>query len=109
VTEADFYYDAVLWAVEEGITVGVSANEFDPSGKCNRSQIVTFLWRYLGEPEVEATNSFTDVEAGAWYEAAINWAVDAGVAYGVGENLFGVNDSCNRAQAVTFLYRALAD
>jgi len=107
VTEADFYYDAVLWAVEKNITAGVAANAFGPNLECNRSQIVTFLWRYLGEPEVEATNSFTDVEAGAWYEGAINWAVDAGVTYGIGENLFGVNGSCTRGQAVTFLYRAL--
>ena len=107
VTENDFFYDAILWAVEKNITVGVTTTTFGPTLACNRAQIVTFLWRYLGEPDAAESNTFTDVEAGAWYEAAVNWAVGAGVTYGVGENLFGVEDSCNRGQAVCFLHRAL--
>ena len=108
VYETDFYYKAVLWAVEKGITNGATATTFNPFGITNRAQAVTFLWRYLNEPEAAATNSFTDVEAGMWYEAPINWAVGAGVTNGNSATTFGINDVCNRAHAVTFLYRALA-
>jgi hypothetical protein len=104
----DFYYEAVLWAVENGITNGATATTFNPFGITNRAQAVTFLWRYLGEPEATATNSFTDVEAGMWYVDAINWAVGAGVTNGISATEFGIDGDCNRAQAVTFLYRALA-
>ena len=109
VKETDFFYKAVLWAVEEGITNGVSATEFGAYGVTNRAQAVTFLWRYLGELESDTTSDFTDVAAGAWYEAPINWAVENGVTNGMGDGTFGITGDCNRAQAVTFLYRAIAE
>ncbi len=109
VTEEDFFYNAVLWAEEKGITNGISATEFAPYGVTNRAQAVTFLWRYLEKPETTATNSFTDVEAGAWYASPINWAVENGVTNGMGDGTFGIELNCNRAHMVTFLYRALAN
>ncbi len=108
VKTTDFFYKAVLWAVEEGITTGTSATTFSPMGVTNRAQAVTFLWRYLDQPEATGTNDFSDVVAGMWYEAPINWAVGAGVTNGMGDGTFGINNPCNRAHAVTFLYRALA-
>ncbi len=107
VKETDFFYKAVLWAVEEGITTGTSATTFSPMGVTNRAQAVTFLWRYLDQPAATTGNDFTDVVAGMWYEAPINWAVGAGVTNGMGDGTFGINNPCNRAHAVTFLYRAL--
>ena len=109
VAESDYYYDAVLWALEEGITCGVSATKFDPSGVASRAQTVTFLWRYLDKPESTTTASFSDVVAGKWYEAAINWAVENSITLGMGDGTFGVDVTCTRAHAVTFLYRALAE
>ena len=106
VKHADFY-KAILWAVEEGITTGISDTEFGPHGVTNRAQAVTFLWRYL-KPTATGTNDFSDVVAGMWYEEPINWAVSAGVTKGMGDGTFGVDNPCNRAQAVTFLFRALA-
>ena len=79
---------------------------FGPYLTANRAQIVTFLWRAEGQPEVTGTNSFTDVEAGAWYEAPINWAVENGITNGLSATEFGIDTECNRAQMVTFLYRA---
>ena len=108
VKEGDFFYKAVLWAVEKGITNGISATEFGAYSVTNRAQAVTFLWRYLGQPESTGSNSFTDVVAGMWYEAPINWAVENGVTNGMGDGTFGINGNCNRAQAVTFLYRAVS-
>ena len=109
VKETDFFYNAVLWAVEKGITNGISATEFGAYETTNRAQAVTFLWRYLGQPNATAANSFSDVVAGAWYEAPINWAVGAGVTNGMGDGTFGIEGLCNRAHAVTFRFRALAD
>jgi len=108
VTVNDYFYKAVLWAVEEKITNGISATEFGAYEVTNRAQAVTFLWRYLGQPTATTANSFTDVQARMWYEAPINWAVENGVTNGISATKFGVDGSCNRAQAVTFLYRALA-
>ena len=108
VTEEDFFYEAVLWAVEMGITNGISDTEFGPYETTNRAQAVTFLWRYLNKPASTASNSFTDVESGMWYEAPINWAVENNVTNGMGDGTFGVDGLCNRAHAVTFMYRALA-
>ena len=109
VTEEDFFYDAVLWAVEKGITNGISKTEFGAYQVTNRAQAVTFLWRYMNQPASTESNDFTDVEAGEWYEAPINWAVEKGVTKGMGDGTFGVENPCNRAHAVTFMYRALAD
>ncbi len=107
VKETDFFYKAVLWAVEEGITTGATATTFNPMGVTNRAQAVTFLWRYLDQPAATTGNDFTDVVAGMWYEAPINWAVENGVTNGMGDGTFGINNPCNRAHAVTFMYRAL--
>ena len=107
VKESDFFYKAVLWAVEEGITTGATATTFNPMGVTNRAQAVTFLYRAMGNPQVTGTaNPFTDVVAGAWYEAPILWAVEKGVTNGMGDGTFGINNPCNRAHAVTFLFRA---
>ena len=106
VKEEDYFYKAVLWALEEGITTGVSDTMFGSYTVTNRAQAATFLWRFLNKPEPTAANSFTDVTDGAWYETAINWAVGAGVTEGVSEGIFGIELPCTRAQAVTFLYRA---
>ena len=107
VVEGDYFYNAVLWAVEKGITNGVSDTEFGAYKVTNRAQAVTFLWRYLGQPNATANGNFSDVVAGEWYEAPINWAVGAGVTNGMGDGTFGINSNCNRAQAVTFLFRAV--
>ena len=107
VTESDWYYKAVLWAVENGITNGTSDTTFGPTAKCNRAQTVTFLWRAMGQPAVSSTdNPFSDVPANVWYTAPILWAVEEGITNGMGDGTFGVNGICNRAQVVTFLYRA---
>ena len=106
VHESDWYYNAVLWAVEKGITTGATETTFNPVGVTNRAQAVTFLWRYLGKPEAATGNTFADVAAGAWYEAPINWAVANGVTNGLSATEFGINANCNRAHMVTFLYRA---
>ena len=107
VKETDFYYDAVLWAVENGITNGADATHFNPMGVCNRAQVVTFLHRAFEEPAVEGEeNPFTDVAEGAWYTEPVLWAVENGVTNGLSATEFGPNADCNRAQIVTFLYRA---
>ena len=108
VTENDFFYKAVLWAVEKGITNGTSATEFSPYKECNRAQVVTFLWRSQGSPDSTAEVTFTDVEEGQFYTTAVAWAVENGITNGMGDGTFGVEGVCNRAQVVTFLYRTLA-
>ena len=110
VSEGDFYYKAVLWAVENGITNGTDAAHFSPMGVCNRAQVVTFLWRALGQPGFEAAEQpFTDVPAGSFYEQPVLWAVENGITAGMTATSFGPNANCNRAQIVTFLYRAYAE
>ena len=109
VKESDFFYKAVLWAVENGITNGTSDTEFSPYAECNRAAVVTFLYRAMGEPAVEGVeNPFTDVVATAWYGPAVLWAVENGITNGISATEFGVNTTCNRAQVVTFLYRTMA-
>ena len=107
VKESDFYYKAVLWAVENGITNGADAAHFNPLGICNRAQVVTFLHRAFGSPAVEnAANPFTDVESGSWYASPVLWAVENGITNGLSADSFGPDIPCNRAQVVTFLHRA---
>ena len=107
VQSGSFYEAPVLWAVEMGITNGSDASHFNPGGVCNRAQVVTFLYRAFESPDVSAEGlPFTDVPAGAWYEAPIAWAVANGITNGISATEFGPNASCNRAQVVTFLYRA---
>ena len=109
VKESDFFYKAVLWAVEKGVTNGISATQFGPMVLCNRAQVVTFLYRAMGNPEVTSTvNPFKDVNAADWYGPAVLWAVENGITNGMTATEFGVNTICNRAQVVTFLYRTLA-
>ena len=108
VKETDFYYDAVLWAVEQGITTGVGADSFAPFAVCNRAQVVTFLHRALGKPEGTGENPFTDVKEGDFFHDAVLWAVSAGVTSGVDADTFAPGQDCVRGQVVTFLYRAFA-
>lgn len=108
--KADAYYaKAVLWAVEEGITSGTGGNKFSPLMKCDRSQIVTFLWRAMGAPETAMTNPFADVKDDAYYLDAVLWAVDMGITSGTGGNNFSPKMSCDRSQIVTFLYRCFKE
>ena len=108
VKEGDFFYKAVLWAVENNITNGTTATTFSPFGKCNRAQVVTFLWRAQKSPASSAEVSFTDVQPGQFYSTAVAWAVEKNITNGMGDGTFGINTICNRAQVVTFLYRAMA-
>ena len=100
-----YYYDAVLWAVEQGITSGTSATTFAPDATVTRAQTVTFLYRAAGSPAVMG-NSFADVAADAYYAAAVAWAVSENITAGTGNGLFSPDTACSRAQIVTFLYRA---
>ena len=102
----DYYYDAVLWAAQEGVTGGTSDTLFAPNAGCTRAQAVTFLWRAAGSPEPKTLSSFADVPADAYYAKAVAWAVENNVAKGVSETLFAPNAGCTRAQIVTFLWRA---
>ena len=106
VAEGSYYEEAIDWAVEKGITNGVSSNMFAPNDPCTRAQIVTFLWRAAGSPAPKRISSFTDVPADAFYAKAVAWAVENGITSGTGESKFSPNATCTRAQAVTFLYRA---
>ncbi len=102
-----YYYDAVKWAVNKGITNGVSETLFGPDQACTRAQIVTFLWRSAGSPEPKSGSSFADVAADAYYAKAVAWAVENGITKGTSETTFHPDETCTRAQGVTFLYRAL--
>ena len=102
-----YYYDAVKWAVEKGVTNGVSETLFGPDQACTRAQIVTFLWRAAGSPEPKSGSSFADVAADAYYAKAVAWAVENGITKGTSETMFHPDETCTRAQGVTFLYRAL--
>lgn len=102
-----YYYDAVKWAVKKGITNGVSETLFGPDQACTRAQIVTFLWRAAGSPEPKSGSSFADVAADAYYAKAVAWAVENGITKGTSEMTFHPDETCTRAQGVTFLYRAL--
>ena len=107
VPENSYYEEAVDWAVENGITNGVSSDRFDSDGLCTRAQIVTFLWRAAGSPAPKSTShNFTDVKAGSYYEQAVLWAVENGITVGTSSTTFSPDATCTRAQAVTFLYRA---
>ena len=102
-----YYWNAVLWAIEQGITEGTSYLTFSPNDSCTRAQIVTFLWRAKGNPAVTGNAPFTDVLPDAYYAAAVTWAEKNGITGGIGNGLFGSNNTCTRAQIVTFLYRAM--
>lgn len=100
----DYYYEAVLWAVENGITGGTTATTFSPNATCTRAQVVTFLWRYSKE-DASILPVFTDVAEGDYYYGAVAWAVENGVTTGVTDTSFVPGNPCTRGQIVTFLYR----
>ena len=102
-----FYTQAVLWAVEQGITKGTSASTFSPDADCTRAQIVTFLWRAQGAPAAGTGNPFADVPANTYYTNAVLWAVENGITNGTGAATFSPAATCTRAQIVTFLYRCM--
>ena len=102
-----YFYEAVKWAVENGITTGVGNDLFAPEQSCTRAQIVTFLWRAAGSPEPKTASSFTDVPVSTYYAKAVAWAVENGITNGMTETTFAPNETCTRGQSVTFLYRAL--
>ena len=106
VKEGAYYYDAVLWAVEKGVTSGTSATTFSPDATVTRGQTVTFLYRNAGSPEVSGTMPFADVEADAYYAKAVQWAVQQKITTGTSETTFSPMSDCTRGQIVTFLYRA---
>ena len=106
VSKDSYYYDAVKWAAETGVTTGVGDGLFAPEWVCTRGQIVTFLWRASGSPAPKATElPFTDVAADAYYAQAVLWAVENGITNGTSETTFGPDQTCTRAHAVAFLYR----
>ena len=100
-----YYYEAVKWAAENGITGGVDNSLFAPNQPCTRAQIVTFLWRAAGSPVVNYLMPFADVDEGAYYAEAVRWAASTGIVTGLTETTFGTNDVCTRAQAATMIYR----
>ena len=107
VKASDYFYDAVLWAAENGITTGVDDLHFAPETSCTRAQIVTFLWRAAGSPEPKSVSSFTDVASDSYYAKAVAWAIENGITNGTGNDKFSPDETCTRAQSVTFLARAL--
>lgn len=106
VKKGEFYYDAVLWAVENGITNGMTKTEFWPNENCTRGHVVTFLYRAAGSPEVSGSSGFTDVKKGEFYYDAVCWAVENGITKGITATTFGPDEKCTRGQVVTFLWRA---
>ena len=102
-----YFYEAVKWAVENGITTGVGNDLFAPEQPCTRAQIVTFLWRAAGSPEPKSMSSFSDVSADSYYAKAVAWAVENGITTGTGDGKFSPDATCTRAQSVTFLFRAI--
>ena len=105
VSASDYYYNAVLWAVENGITTGASADRFAPGATVSRAQTVTFLYRANGSPAASGA-SFGDVAADEYYANAVAWAVQNGITTGTGNGKFTPNAPCTRGQIVTLLYRA---
>ena len=106
VTANDYFYDAVNWAADKGITGGMSDTLFAPNAACTRAQIVTFLWRTAGSPEPKALSSFADVPADAYYAKAVAWAVENGITEGTSDTTFAPGTICTRAQGAALLYRA---
>ena len=100
-----YYYEAVKWAAENGITGGIGSSLFAPNQPCTRAQIVTFLWRAAGSPVVNYLMPFTDVDEGAYYAEAVRWAASTGIVTGLTETTFGTNGVCTRAQAAAMIYR----
>ena len=106
VSTSAYYYEAVKWAQEKGITGGIGNGLFGPDQPCTRAQIVTFLWRAAGSPEPKTMSSFSDVSADSYYETAVLWAVENGITKGTSDTTFSPDATCSRAQIVTFLWRS---
>ena len=100
-----YYYEAIKWAAENGVTGGIGNGLFGPNQPCTRAQIVTFLWRAAGSPVVNYRMPFTDVDEGAYYAEAVRWAASCGIVTGLTETTFGTNGVCTRAQAAAMIYR----
>ena len=109
VPTSTYYYEAVKWAQEKGITGGIGNGLFGPNQPCTRAQIVTFLWRAAGSPEPKSMSSFSDVSADSYYAKAVAWAVENGITTGTGDGKFSPDATCTRAQSVTFLFRAIGE
>ena len=107
VSTSNYYYEAVKWAQEKGITGGIGNGLFGPNQPCTRAQIVTFLWRAAGSPEPKTMSSFSDVSTDSYYAKAVAWAVENGITTGTGDGKFSPDATCTRAQSVTFLFRAI--
>lgn len=107
IKEGTYYYDAVLWAFNNGITSGINETEFGSDETCTRGQIVSFLWRMLGRPDIDVAALFKDISENAFYYKPVLWAMSEGVTKGTSEQTFSPDDDCARAQIVTFLYRIL--
>ena len=107
VSTTAYYYEAVKWAQEKGITGGIGNGLFGPNQPCTRAQIVTFLWRAAGSPEPKSMSNFSDVSADSYYAKAVAWAVENGITTGTGDGKFSPDATCTRAQSVTFLFRAI--
>ena len=108
VKASDYYYDAVLWAAQNGITSGTDAEHFSPNQPCTRAQIVTFLWRAAGSPVVNYAMNMSDVPEGSYYAEAVRWALSEGITTGTTGSTFSPDETCTRAQAVAFLFRYAA-
>ena len=104
VTESDWFYQPILWAVQNNVTAGTSATTFSPNAKCTRAQVVTFLWNMNGQPKLSVSNPFKDVKTSDWYYHAIMWAVQNNVTAGTSATTFSPNQICTRGQVVTFLW-----
>ena len=105
VSKQDYFYDAVNWAVEKGITSGVSKDVFAPERDCTRADFVTFLWRTAGKPVVNFAMSFSDVKEDAYYAEAVRWVASLGIVTGLSKNTFGAASAVTREQAVAILWR----
>ena len=104
VSENDWFYEPVMWAVSNNITAGVSETKFAPNQTCTRAQAVMFLWNQAGKPVVSRKNSFKDVKSSDWYYNAVQWAVSEGITNGTSKTTFRPTQACTRAQIVTFMY-----
>ena len=109
VSAEEYYYEAVKWASENGVTGGIGENLFGANLPCTRAQIVTFLWRAAGSPEPKGMSGFVDVSADAYYAKAVAWAVEQGIVSGTSATTFNPDAVCTRAQSVAFLYRAFGE
>lgn len=109
VSAEEYYYEAVKWASENGVTGGIGENLFGANLPCTRAQIVTFLWRAAGSPEPKGVSGFVDVSADAYYAKAVAWAVEEGIVSGTSATTFSPDAVCTRAQSVAFLYRAFGE